>query len=304
MKAYNGGPSTFHRISRGSGLIPNLSVCLLGGIQPDAIRKVAADTLDDGLLQRMLFIVLRPATAGQDKPRDPVVNDYFKLVDKLHRMEPPQQPGFNDNKTEDTVLRFDQGAQEIRNQLVNRHIDLVSAIESVNNKLATHVGKYDGVFARLCVLWHCIENADLTNPPAVVTEDTARRVATFLHDFIFRHAATFYFGTLGLADNHDRLANVAGFILARGLDRITNRDVQRGDRSMRKLTDWDTLKLFEQLEALGWVERRLPKKPQEKIQWIVNPQVHIQFADRAKGEADRRAAARKAVADVFAAHKG
>jgi hypothetical protein len=107
-----------------------------------------------------------------------------------------------------------------------------------------------------------------------------------------------------LADNHDRLANVAGFILARGLDRITNRDVQRGDRSMRKLTDWDTLKLFEQLEALGWVERRLPKKPQEKIQWIVNPQVHIQFADRAKGEADRRAAARKAVADVFAAHKG
>jgi len=304
MKAYNGGPSTYHRIARGSGLIPNLSVCLLGGIQPDAIRKVAADTMDDGLLQRMLFIVLRPATAGQDKPRDPVVNDYFKLADKLHELLPPQQQGFNDNESEDTVLRFDQGAQTIRNQLVQKHLDLEVALENVNKKLATHVGKYNGVFARLCVLWHCIENVDQRTLPIEVTKDTAQRVARFLHDFILKHAVAFYAGTLGLSDDHERLANVASFILARRLDKATNRDIRRGDRSMRNLTDRDTLKIFEQLEALGWVERRLPKKPQEKLQWIVNPQVHIQFADRAKREADRRADARESVAGIFATAKG
>jgi hypothetical protein len=299
MKAYNGGPSTYNRIARGSGLIPNLSVCLLGGIQPDAIRKVAADTVDDGLLQRMLFIVLRPATAGQDKPRDPVVNDYFKLADKLHELLPPQQQGFNDNESEDTVLRFDQGAQAIRNRLVQKHIDLEATLENVNKKLATHVGKYNGVFARLCVLWHCIENVDQRILPTEVTEDTARRVARFLHDFILKHAVAFYAGTLGLSDDHERLANVANFILARKLSKITNRDVQRGDRSMRRLADRDTLRIFEQLEALGWVERRLPKKPQEKLQWIVNPQVHIRFADRAKREADRRADDREGVAEFF-----
>ena len=48
------------------GLIQNLSVSLLGGIQPDLIRKVAADTHDDGLLQRQSPVILRPATVGTD----------------------------------------------------------------------------------------------------------------------------------------------------------------------------------------------------------------------------------------------
>jgi hypothetical protein len=39
-----------NRVKRGSVFIPNLSVCLLGGIQPDVIRRLAADGLDDGLL--------------------------------------------------------------------------------------------------------------------------------------------------------------------------------------------------------------------------------------------------------------
>jgi hypothetical protein len=298
MKAYNGGPSSFHRIVRGQGQIPNLSINLLGGIQPDTIRKLAADGVDDGLLQRMLFIVLRPATVDQDKPRDPVVKDYFRLVDKLHGLQPPQQQSFSENKLEDTVLRFDRGAQTIRNQLAERHIKLMNS-EAVSKKLATHVGKYDGVFARLCVLWHCIENVNQATLPAIVTEDTARRVATFLHKFIFKHAVAFYIGMLGRADDHDRLGNVAGFILARKLSEITNRDIHRGDRSMRKLTDWDTLKIFEQLEALGWVERKLPKKPPAKIRWIVNPQVHTRFANRAKREAERRAEAHEAVASLF-----
>jgi hypothetical protein len=183
--------------------------------------------------------------------------------------------------------------------VVQKHIDLEAALENVNKKLATHVGKYNGVFARLCVLWHCIENVDQRTLPTEVTEDTARRVARFLHDFILKHAVAFYAGVLGLSDDHERLANVANFILARKLGKITNRDVQRGDRSMRRLADRDTLRIFEQLEALGWVERRLPKKPQEKLQWIVNPQVHIWFADRAKREADRRADDREGVAEFF-----
>jgi hypothetical protein len=266
--------------------------------------------------------VLRPATVDQDKPRGPAVQQYEKLISKLHKLKPEQEglatndplpvfiqefngatgtEGIDDedaSEQTDTLLRFDQGAQAIRNQLAEKHITMMAS-EIVNKKLATHVGKYDGVFARLCVLWHCIENIDYPELPRTVYEDTARRVATFLHEFIFKHAVAFYTGVLGLSDDHDRLKNVAGYILANKLDKITNRDVQRGDSSMRKLTDRDTLKIFEQLEALGWVDRRPPKKPPEKLQWIVNPQVHIQFADRAKQDAERRAAAREVVRDIF-----
>lgn len=287
LKAYNGGEYSYNRVARGSAIIPNLSVCLLGGIQPDAIRKVAADGIDDGLLQRNLFIVLRPSTVDQDKPRDEVVEEYGILVSNLHMLA---------NDDEVPVLRFDRGAQAIRNQLAEKHVALLGS-ETVNKKLATHVQKYDGVFARLCVLWHCIEHNEQTKLPTIVTEETARRVAAFLHGFLFKHAVTFYAGILGLSDDHDRLSNVAGYILAHGLEKITNRDVQRGDRTMRKLTDFDTLKIFEQLEALGWLRRE--RRPRGKVVWNVNKQAHVLFKTRAEREAKRRADARAAIHDAL-----
>jgi hypothetical protein len=84
--------------------------------------------------------------------------------------------------------------------------------------------------------------------PAVVTEVTARRVADFLHGFLKPHAVAFYVGVLGLANDHDRLANIADYILAHGLKKITTRDVARGDRSMRGLKKHETDAIFEQLE--------------------------------------------------------
>ena len=61
-----------------------------------------------------------------------------------------------------------------------------------------------------------------------MTEDTAERVAKFMRRFLLPHAFAFYGGVLRLADDHDRLAAVAGYILARQKQRLTNRDVQRG----------------------------------------------------------------------------
>ena len=114
---------------------------------------------------------------------------------------------------------------------MRRSTSSFSSAKAINRKLASHIGKYNGIFARLCVVWHCVEHADGDSLPAVVTEDTARRVAGFLHGFLLPHALAFYAGVLGLANDHDRLADVAGYILAHKLERITNRDVQRGDQN-------------------------------------------------------------------------
>src|SRR5262249_4004125 len=61
------------------------------------------------------------------------------------------------------------------------------ACEAVNKKLAAHIGKYDGLFARLCLIWHCIEHAD-RNLIDQIDENTARRVERFLHCFLLPHA--------------------------------------------------------------------------------------------------------------------
>ena len=259
MQSFNGGSYAFDRVGSGTGVIPNLSVSMLGGIQPDPMRKLVAEAHDDGLIQRLFTIVLKSATMGQDRPQLAVVNAYDNLVYSLHELQPPTNYGEGNLVGYlPTVLHFDDSAQDLRNRLEQKHLDL-QALEAINKKLAAHIGKYDGLFGRLCVLWHCIENVDqLTN---VISFDTANRVAKFLHEFLLPHAIAFYTDILGLSDEHDRLTAVAGYILAHKLERVTNRDIAHGDRTMRKLTKRDTESVFEQLDALGWVSRVPSPRP-------------------------------------------
>ena len=109
----------------------------------------------------------------------------------------------------------------------------------------------------------------------------------------------FYSGVLGLSNDHDRLANVADYILAHKLERITNRDVQRGDRTMRNLTRRETETIFEQLDAFGWVTRTPGPRPSDPPHWIVNPVVHQKFAERAEAERKRREREREAIDDLL-----
>jgi Protein of unknown function (DUF3987) len=309
LQAWNGGSYSINRVMRSSYLIENLSVSVLGGIQPDLIRKAADESHDDGLIQRLLPIVVRPGTAGRDEPTHETVDAYADLIERLHRLEPTFAAGWDNPSGQATKLEFDYDAQAIRRQLAQKHLELMG-LEVINKKLAAHIGKYDAFFARLCVVFHCVEHlsgptqANMTfaqerptqpqsgGLPRIITAATAERVAKFLHQFLLRHAAAFYAGILDLSDDHDRLAAVAGHILAHKLDRVTNRDVQRGDRTMRKLTRWDTERVFEQLEALGWVVRKPAPRPADPPHWQVNPEVHRLFADRAGQEATRRAAIR------------
>jgi len=294
MQSFNGGSYAINRVIRGAGIIANLSVSMLGGIQLEPMRKLVADSHDDGLIQRLFPIVLKSASMGKDEPQLGVVGACDNLIDRLHNLEPPTIGGSGNTGFLPSVLRFDDAAQEFRGRLEQKHLDL-QACEAINKKLAAHIGKYDGLFGRLCVIWHCIENIDSPYLPDLITVDTARRVAKFLHEYLLPHSIAFYTEILGLSDEHERLTAVAGYILARKLERVTNRDVAHGDRTMRKLTKRDIDNVFEQLDALGWVDRTPAPRPSDPPHWIVNPEVHNRFQTRAVAEAKRRAAPREAI---------
>lgn len=299
LRSFNGGQFALNRVARGAAIIENLSVSMLGGIQPEPLRKVAGDSVDDGLLQRLFPIMLRNASVSKDEPMPPINDRYARLVEALHKLQPPGWVGAG-------VLEFDEGAQAIRRDLEARHLKLQS-LETINRKLASHIGKYDGLFARLCVVWHCVEYVENTilcpepafggdeGLPATVTEATAQRVADFLHRFLLAHSIAFYSGVLGLSDDHDRLTAIAGYILAHRLERVTNRDVQRGDRTMRGLKEFEIRPLLEQLASLGWLDRLEGPRPSAPPHWQVNPKVHAKFATRGLRELDRRNEARATI---------
>ena len=275
LQAFNGGIYAFDRVSRGSAVIPNLSVSVLGGIQEETLRKVAEDGVDDGLLQRLFTIMLRPAELGRDEPGPLAAGQYEDLIHRLHAMVPdPSIP-----------RQFTDDAQIIRRQLEQKHLDLLKAYERINKKFAAHIGKYNGLYARLCLVWHCIENGDERH----ISAETARRVADFMQDFVLPHAKVFYISILGLSDQHDRLLAVAGYILAHKLEYITARTIQRGDRTMRGLKRLDIENIFQHLDALGWITYAPMQRISGPQRWPVNPEVHSMFAAKAREEAERRA---------------
>ena len=67
--------------------IENLSVSILGGIQPDAIRRIVDDTVDDGLLQRLLPITVGGAQVGEDAPDLGRCFDDYRAAAKNHHGE-------------------------------------------------------------------------------------------------------------------------------------------------------------------------------------------------------------------------
>ena len=67
--AYDGGPHNIDRIKRGEIFIKNLSVSLIGGIQPARLAEIQGLT-SDGLLQRFLPVMMGSASLPQDSPSD------------------------------------------------------------------------------------------------------------------------------------------------------------------------------------------------------------------------------------------
>ena len=94
--------------------------------------------------------------------------DYAELIERLTKLQPS---GVDDD--DDGVLRFDNARAGHTRRAGGQASRLMQAIETINGKLAAHIGKYDGLFGRLCVAFHCIEHADDNHIPEFVTEDTA-----------------------------------------------------------------------------------------------------------------------------------
>lgn len=286
LAAYNGIPYQVDRINRGNKFIPNLSACVLGGIQPDVIAAEVSKMQHDGMLQRFLPVNLGPAKRGEDIPIDGQHRSDFKsLIGNLADMIVPADPN------EHFTIRFDEAAQMLWYKFVD-HAAQLARLDHVGKKFSAWAGKLDQMFARMCLLFHCVEEAsDLPFagfPNPKIELETVRRVDRLFREFLIPHGLRFFVDVAETKEAPEHAQNIAGLILSQKWDRVIPSDLTRNYAPGKSASRRDMEEWMETLAAFGWVEPEVTKIGGRVRAWHVNPLVHKAFQERAEDERTTR----------------
>lgn len=290
LEAYNGGPKTIDRVNRGTVIVPNWSACILGGIQPEPMQRIATKLGDDGLLQRFMVVIAKGGQQSVDRvPNMDALNDWRSLLDDLWATKP----------SEGAVITLAPAAHEQRER-----IDALAATVQAagfSPQLTSHLGKWSGLFARLLVVYHAIECRRARTHPteAQVTGATAKRVADFMAEFLLPHALTFYCDVLMQSRAIDNLRRAAEQILVQDMAEFKRQALTKNVRNFRSMDDWEWFAIVNNLEASGWMVPVDEKQRPCKL-WRVNPHVHTMYAHTAAKLKRRRDDSGKILRQVFA----
>lgn len=291
LESYNGGPRVVDRVMRGSVCVPNWSCCMIGGIQPDAIRRIAQNMTDDGLMQRFMIIVGRNAQEHDRPENAAAVRAFANLVDHLYGI---QAGG-------DQVVLLSDEAHEVRNR-INAYTSELIEYPALPGGLRSHLGKWSGLFARLCLIFHAIQCAGERVHPLQydVSGDTAERVERLMCKYLLPHSLAYYTDILGAAGDLEHSRWIAGHVLSKRLETVTHRDLMQSYRQWRGLDDWRRQRITQTLTDMGWLipvgDERTSKRGAHT--WVINPKVHSMFAEKAAAEAEKRARIRGEIANM------
>ena len=280
LEAYNGGGRVVDRVMRGNIHIPNWSVSMIGGIQPDAIRRIAANMTDDGLMQRFMIIVGGNARE-HDRPEDSEAGANFaQLVDHLYVITGSDRP-----------VTLSEEAHQVREKL-NAYSTELTEFAALPGGLRSHLGKWSGLFARLLLTFHAIECHTQRKHPvmAEVSGETAQQVDQLMRRYLLPHAMAYYTDILGAATDLEHARWVAGHILAKNMQVITNREIMQAYKQWRGLDDWRRARIMQTLEDMGWLVPMDGERQSRKgtNTWAVVMKVHGKFSAKAATEAEKR----------------
>ena len=278
LEAYNGGPMSIDRVTRGSLYVENWSATVIGGIQPTVIHDYAGATNHDGMIQRFILLFADEGGRGIDRAPDHESIQHYK---ELIRYASELSPGIES-------VRLSEAAHVVKEKLWDKLHDFARC--NPNPFLSAALGKWEGLSARLMLTFHIIEAHQAGQHPntSPVSENTAQSVADLIEACLLPHAIRFY---NGMDETDNRARQVAAMILAKGWDRFTvRRDLDRHMGASRKWKPWETDDAMRRLDSYGWL-MPIPGRMSERgtpAAYDVNPSVHERFARVADEERERR----------------
>lgn len=296
LELYNGGARSVDRLGRGSIFIANWSSCLIGGIQPDMLRRVVAGMGHDGLLQRFLpLIACSINSRGIDrKPDMTAIECYRELFDQLAAIPPSKE-----------TVQLEEEAHIVRERVDMLAEKIGRAVGHAG--LEAWLGKWGGIFARLLLTFHAIECTQLRVHPSSrkVTKKTAVTVERLLCGTLLRHAINFYGEIVDVHDRHQLVKEFARLVLAKRWKVVQKREIHRNWKVVTKMQSWELHDVINRLCDMDWLQPDRDADPGadgKPRRWIVNPAVHELFATHAEVERQRRAEVVQTLRELKAVH--
>lgn len=317
LSCWNGGPFLKDRVGKGKNdpdaeiRVDNLAVSILGGIQPDKLEF--RDLTSDGLLQRLLPVLVAPSQRGDEYyPVDGVEGDYEKLIRST-------------SEERQKYYLFSKEALEVRDRVMG-HLHKLENCDGFSAPLIGAIGKFKGYFARLCLVLHVaslndpivaneicpiplppeqgghirkLAGADLNDwaedivtSGSPISRQTAEAGERLLREFLLPHIFGLYDVVVNGGQDRDLIRSIGDFILASNKERLRPSDITSGVRALRgqpenKIREW-----MGQFCAMGWLEpEEDPRRLGYPKAWRVVPGLRDHFAERRKRAAAARAEA-------------
>ena len=301
LQAKQGNAYTVDRVTRNPVRVARAAIHVLGGIQPDVIRKFASDFSGNGMLQRFLLVIMGPSKRSLDRaPGEASSRDWHEAIATLARLHDSDLV---------PLFRFSPEA-DIYRQEIEAFRDQLLDDPDTPPSLQGWIGKTESEWARIALVFHLLQWADaplgdVIPPAAAIDADSAERAARLLMEWQYPNQRHFYQSIIGSAATANAHAlNVAGYILAHDLRTIAERDINRNCSGLKTARKHGArLAAMRVLELNGWVEVSGSKR-NEPNKWRVNPSVHDgRFKPRAEAEQQRREAAREGIAEAAAARR-
>lgn len=278
LEMYNGGQKKT-RLASAPIVVPNLSAVLCGGITPSAILQFAGPgkLQDDGLLQRFLICMGRRQSDEHDVAANPeALSGYVRVLKNLRAMS-----------CAGPSIKMSPEAYKVRQSFMESQKALESD-ESLPSPMRSQLGKWQGLFARLCLLYHLIDLASHGQWPGdkeQVSGDTAQKVSNLLLLWQYSHLEEFWLDMMTTGGGYSFVQRVANYILRFKLLTVNhNRHIVGPHHNgWTKLCFNDQRDALQRLENAGWWLPDSAKKNRQGFpsSWVVNPAVHTKFTVRA-----------------------
>ncbi|TDT41500.1 bifunctional DNA primase/polymerase-like protein [Halospina denitrificans] len=300
LRSWDGGQVTINRATKEPLVVPNFSVGILAGVQPEVLaqkfQKSGGASGADGLYQRFALYCMRPAgeVDYMAKLNPFTETNVTQVFNALQR--------WNEDETK-LSASLTTGAQSLMQDYHNQVRKLATRTSA--RRFAEHLNKFPGMLGRFAYSLHLLYAAARDEPPHQYVDADTMKQAMKLMRVLYRHSEAVYAVLDQQAGDVKALViSAAEAILAKQWAQFKRGDLTRNATYWQGAESYHAESATDYLIEMGWIADitppPIPGKRGRRSDGVfaVNPKVHAQFSEHQRRIKEARAERYQALKEV------